>query len=85
MINKYTNSNGVFINKFGISDAKLLETIEYDLVERKAQMLLAGRVDLGVSTTYGLKRLAAIHKYLFEEVYEWAGKLRTVPLFKARK
>jgi hypothetical protein len=60
MESAYTNDKGVFKNKFDITDAEQLKTIEYDLVARNAQLLLAGRVDIGVAA-YGLGRLTAIH------------------------
>jgi cell filamentation protein len=32
---------------------------------------------------YNLKHLQAIHRYLFQDVYSWAGQLRTVDITKA--
>lgn len=81
MASSYTNDEGVFKNKFEITDAKQLKAIEYDLVARNAKLLLSGRVDMGV-IAHDLRRLTAIHQYLFQDVYEWAGKLRTVPSSK---
>ncbi|HHV11907.1 MAG TPA: hypothetical protein GXX75_16660 [Clostridiales bacterium] len=31
---------------------------------------------------YDLKHLQAIHEYIFQDIYEWAGKLRTVDIAK---
>ena len=81
MANAYTDDKGVFKNKFDITDAEQLKAIEYDLVARNAKLLLSGQVDIGIAA-YELGRLTAIHKYLFQDVYEWAGKLRTVPSSK---
>ena len=33
-------------------------------------------------TGYGLDRLQAIHKHLFQDVYAWSGQIRTVPSSK---
>ena len=33
-------------------------------------------------TGYGLDRLQAIHGHLFQDVYAWAGQVRTVPSSK---
>lgn len=79
--NPYTDDNGVFLNKFGITDAKLLRAAEYKSTTRYAEDILTGKVQLGVQG-YGLERLCAIHKHIFQDVYEWAGKPRTVPSYK---
>jgi cell filamentation protein len=41
------------------------------------------RADEGCPTgNFDLPHLQAIHRHLFQDVYEWAGELRTVDLFK---
>jgi len=69
---------GVLKNCFGIADAAILEKTEADLVAARsrelAQTPLIGQFDL--------KHLQAIHKYLFGDLYEWAGELRTVDISK---
>jgi cell filamentation protein len=77
----YTDSAGVFYNKLGIADAELLREAEYALAAHRADDILSGRVVLEVEG-YGLQRLTAIHKYLFQDTYEWAGKTRTMTLSK---
>jgi cell filamentation protein len=77
----YTDSAGVFYNKLGITDAELLRETEYALAALRADEILSGRVVLDVEG-YGLQRQAAIHKYLFQNSYEWAGKTRTTSLSK---
>ncbi|MDR2874930.1 MAG: Fic family protein [Methylobacillus sp.] len=78
MANPYTDEVGIYHNKLGITDADELKRVEYDLTTRRAQEILAHRVDLGVQN-FGLARQQAIHLHLFQDVYEWAGKVRTVP------
>src|SRR5690606_15090999 len=34
------------------------------------------------SGSFDLKHLRAIHRHLFQDVYDWAGELRTVEIFK---
>ncbi|MDK4574541.1 Fic family protein [Kingella kingae] len=82
MSNPYQNSNGTFENKLGIQKADELKLIEYDLTTQKSNQILNDEVSLGVKG-YGLERQQAIHKYLFEDIYEWAGKIRTIPYSKS--
>ncbi len=66
-------------NKLGISDAAVLAREEEKLSKKKALWLFeSGTLDaLPVGTFAALQ---AIHKYLFEDIYDFAGKLRTVNL-----
>src|ERR1700722_8550752 len=70
--------SGILKNRFGIVDAATLEIAEADLVAARsrelAQSPLKGRFDLN--------HLLAIHRYLFGDLYEWAGELRTVDISK---
>ena len=69
-------ATGVLQNRLGISDEAELKAAEaslvawrtYQLVERPVQ----GRLDLD--------HLKAIHRHLFQDVYEWAGELRDIDL-----
>jgi cell filamentation protein len=71
-------ASGVLKNRFGITDEPTLEATEASLVALRsyelAQALLAGRFDLA--------HLQAIHRYLFGDVYEWAGQVRTIDIAK---
>lgn len=68
-------------NKLGITDSAALAREEERLSKKKAVWLFeSGTLDtLPVGTFAALQ---AIHKYLFEDVYDFAGKLRTVNLAK---
>jgi cell filamentation protein len=75
----YTDpESGVLKNRFGIVDAAILETTEADLVAARSRELvhapLKGRFDL--------EHLQAVHRYLFGDLYEWAGQLRVVDISK---
>src|SRR6218665_2542157 len=61
--------------------AMQLKSIEYEVTSARAEDILTGEISLGVSG-YGLERQAAIHKHLFQDVYEWGGKTRPVPSSK---
>ena len=78
MANSYTDANGVYRNTLGIADAAQLKRTEYGLTTQRSQEILEQNA-LGDVRGFGLARQQAIHGYLFQDVYEWAGKTRTVP------
>ncbi len=62
-------------NKLGILDAGKLDYHEREIV--------AMRMRQGVPTgNFDLKHLRAIHRHLFQDVYDWAGEVRTVEISK---
>jgi cell filamentation protein len=70
--------SGVLRNRLGITDAAELahaeaELTSYRLIELRTSPL-PGRYDLA--------HLQAFHRYVFGDVYDWAGELRTVSLGK---
>jgi fido (protein-threonine AMPylation protein) len=71
-------ASGLLKNRFGITDEATLEQTEATLVSARSYELartpLQGRFDLA--------HLQAIHRYLFGDVYEWAGQLRTIDISK---
>jgi cell filamentation protein len=79
--NSYTDANGVYRNKLGITDAAKLKCIEYVLTGNRSREILEGNALRHVQG-FGLARQQAIHRHLFQDVYEWAGKIRTVPSSK---
>lgn len=65
----------VLINKLGLRDQKQLEAFEAEITnQRAAEPLPAGHFD----TPHYL----AIHKHLFQDVYDWAGCIRVVRIAK---
>lgn len=73
----YSGSN-VLKNKMGIRDKeRLYET------ERKLTMLrIMELLDKPLRGAFDLKHLQAIHAYIFQDVYDWAGELRKVDIAK---
>jgi cell filamentation protein len=62
-------------NRFGITDPKDLDRVERNYAtQRSRRGVPAGSFDLD--------HLRAIHRHLFQDVYDWAGELRTVEIFK---
>ena len=68
-------------NKLNITDSAVLAREEERISKKKAVELFEGglldRLEAGTFAS-----LQAIHKYLFEDIYPFAGKLRTVNLAK---
>lgn len=71
----------VLENKLGISDSSELARAEEKISKLKALELFEKRFleTFEVGTFEGL---AKIHKYLFEDIYNFAGKMRTVNIAK---
>ena len=68
-------------NKFGITDSTELARTEEKISKQKAvEMFENGFLEKLKPGTY--ESLSAIHKYLFDEIYDFAGKLRKVNLSK---
>lgn len=62
-------------NKLNIRDAA-----ELDLAERRFAIIRARQ---GIPQgNFDLRHLKAIHHHLFQDIYEWAGQLRTVEISK---
>jgi len=71
----YPPDFSVLRNRLGLRDA-----IELDQHERE---LVLFRVKQGIpSGQFDLAHLRAIHRHLFQDVYDWAGELRTVEIAK---
>ena len=68
------------INKLDIKDEKQLEIVEAHITLAKISMLeqnpLHGNFDFN--------HYKAIHKFIFEDLYDWAGTIRTVNISKKR-
>lgn len=70
----------VLRNKVGATTAEELRHAENDLVEFRLTELRA-RPGL-VPRTYDLQHLERLHFHLFQDVFEWAGEVRTVGIAK---
>ena len=68
-------------NKLNITDSAELARMEEKISKKKAVELF-GNAYLDNYKTGTYEMLAAIHQYLFDEIYDFAGKVRTVNLAK---
>ena len=68
-------------NKLGITDSATLARTEEKLSKEKAVKLVEHGI-LDNQKAGSFQALAEIHKYLFEDIYDFAGKIRTVNIAK---
>ena len=74
----YPNSN-VLKNKLNIRDNKLLKTAEEEITLIKQMELLKNPIKGNFSKAH----LMNIHKFIFEDIYSFAGKIRREQISKA--
>lgn len=75
----------IYLNLLNISDRNKLDEIERGITILTAQQLEHNPkviLNLGADLDFSLSHLKAIHKHLFQDIYEWAGEPRTFGLFK---
>jgi len=77
---KYTDKNGVLYNLVNIGDEKILLAYESLKVSKRVEELFENPIKIKNSNS-----LLTIHHYLFQDVYEWAAKVRTVNISKNGK
>lgn len=69
-------------NKLGITAPSQLAREEEERISKKKAAMLFESGSLNNLPAGKFSTLQAIHKYLFEDIYEFAGKLRTVNIAK---
>ena len=69
---------GLLRNLIGARTKEALEEAEGDLSFTRLMQLM----ERPPKSTGDLAELQAIHQYLFQDVYEWAGQVRTVDIRK---
>jgi cell filamentation protein len=71
---------GILKNLQGITDPDVLLFVESSAVTKRLQQLYDNPIEIKDSNS-----LLVIHHYLFQDVYAWAGKVRTVNIYKDGK
>lgn len=69
----------VLINKLNIHDFQKLQNAERDLTARRLLQLY----DHPIKANFDYQHLKLIHRYIFQDIYTWAGKERTVDIAKS--
>ncbi len=75
MTDYFVDGDEVIDNKLGISDPQKLKVAEQDIVSKKSAIIMSE-----VSTIFDFEFLLHIHKILFEDIYNFAGEIRTVDI-----
>ena len=73
-------SSGLLKNLLDISDHDVLLFVESSAVSKRLQELFRNPI-----TIKGTSSLLEIHQHLFQDIYAWAGKVRTVNISKDGK
>ena len=71
----------VLINRLGITDSEALSAAEREITSLK----LAMAMQKPIKGRFDLQHLQKIHKYIFGDVYAWAGELRHVNIAKGNQ
>jgi cell filamentation protein len=79
VLDPYLLPNGTLQNRLGTDDPSELLRREDQLVSLRQAVLARKRS----SAPFDFDKLGEIHRYLFQDVYEWAGKPRSCDLRKA--
>lgn len=66
------------INKFDIHDDKQLSKIEAEITLAKISIL----ENSPISEEFDLEHYKSIHRFIFEDLYDWAGEFRQVDISK---
>ena len=74
----YKNTK-VLINKYDIKDFDTLKKVEKEISAVKIAVLM---FSCAVKNVFDFEYFKEIHKFIFEELYEWAGQIRTLRLEK---
>ena len=77
MKDPYVNENEVLINKLNIEDEEELKSAEADIGFLK--IINIDDINLDYFNADLIKK---IHKHIFEDIFDWAGEFRTIPLVK---
>ena len=81
MNDPYTLSDGTLKNLLGITDYKELKRAEADIGFLK----LIDIESIYNEDNFDTDLFMRIHRHIFSEIFDWAGKYRTVPLYKEER
>ncbi|HBC96860.1 MAG TPA: hypothetical protein DC034_08720 [Clostridium sp.] len=68
----------ILINKFNIKDQDLLNSLEADFTSSRLKDLIL----YGIPGDFNLEHLLKFHYTIFQDVYNWAGQIRTINMEK---
>lgn len=77
MKDPYVDENNVLINKLNINSYEKLNQAEADICF--VNLMKIDSIDINCFDENLIKK---IHKFIFDDIFDWAGEYRTVPLYK---
>ena len=80
MKDPYVLKNGTLKNLLGITDYEELKQAEKDIAYVK---LINAEEE--IKRPCDIRLLKRIHKHIFEDIFEWAGEFRTIPIYKEER
>ncbi len=72
-------STGILKNLLGITNAQDLESAEYNIAYARSSDLYQS---VRPTPPFDMDHLKAIHRHLFQDIYSWAGEIRTIDISK---
>ncbi|MDW5299211.1 MAG: Fic family protein [Sedimentibacter sp.] len=84
MIDPYVyDDTNVLINKINIKDYEMLMKIEKEFTTVRMKQIIDDEDGILIKGNYNYEHLKSFHKYIFQDIYEWAGEQRTVDIEKS--
>lgn len=74
-------NSSVLKNKLNIRDADELKSAEREITSLRTAQAILNRIE----GNFDFEHLKKIHYFLFGDIYEWAGKIRTVNISKGNQ
>lgn len=81
LFDRFNYPNGILKNKRGITDATELVQLEFQMVNANMVALLQHAAQFPRIET--IDQLTVVHRFLFDDLYAWAGEVRNYNLAKA--
>lgn len=75
----YPNTN-ILINKLNIQDQDELHLAEADITSQRINQI---KKSGWIPGDFDINHLKAIHRHIFQDIYSWAGEIRTVDIAKS--
>ena len=68
----------ILINKFSITDTNKINSMEADFTSSRLKDIIQN----GIEGSFDLENLLNFHFVIFQDIYHWAGQLRTINMEK---
>lgn len=86
MIDPYLYDNtDVLKNKFNVKDNELLMQIEKEYTTVRMNEIILDEDNKLIKGNFDYEHFKSFHKYIFQDVYEWAGEQRTIDIEKSER